>query len=166
MKRRAGDGCASERRWQDSGVRFERDTDGVSSSSERLSSGGCLCGAVRYEVDAPLRDVVNCHCGRCRRTHGHFGACSATPTSALTLTEQRGLRWYVADGRERGFCAMCGASLFWRRAGSEQTSIAAGTLDPPTGLRTVSHIFTESRGDYYEITDDLIRFPGSGEDPA
>jgi len=71
------------------------------------------------------------------------------------------LRWYVADGRERGFCAKCGASLFWRRTGSDQTSISAGTLDAPTGLRTALHIFTDTRGDYYEITDDLPRYPRS-----
>lgn len=83
------------------------------------------------------------------------------PADALTLTEQRGLRWCVTDARERGFCAECGASLFWRRTGSDQTSISAGTVDAPTGLRTASHIFTDSRGDYYEMTDDLPRYPGS-----
>jgi len=110
-----------------------------------------------------LRDVENCHCSRCRRAHGHVAAYTAAPWPALTLIAERGLRWYVADGRERGFCAECGASLFWRRAGSEQTSIAAGTLDPPTGLRTALHIFVDSRGDYYEITDALPQYPSSGE---
>lgn len=123
--------------------------------------GRCLCGAVRYELEGPLRAVENCHCSRCRRTHGHYGAYTAAPSAALTLTESRGLRWYVADGRERGFCAECGASLFWRRQGSDHISITAGTLDPPTGLQTDCHIFTDSRGDYYEITDDLPRYPGS-----
>ncbi|MGO9954948.1 MAG: GFA family protein [Solirubrobacteraceae bacterium] len=134
--------------------------------SQRRSTGGCLCGAVRYQVNGPLRDVENCHCSRCRRTHGHFAAYTAAPTGALTIIEERGLRWYVADGRERGFCAECGASLFWRRAGSEQTSIAAGTLDAPTRLHTALHLFVDSRGDYYEITDELPQHPGSGEQPA
>ena len=122
-----------------------------------------MCGAVRYQVKGPLRDVENCHCSLCRRAHGHVAAYTAAPSAALTLIAERGLRWYVADGRERGFCAECGASLFWRRAGSEQTSIAAGTLDPPTGLRTALHIFVDSRGDYYEIADALPQYPGSGE---
>jgi hypothetical protein len=124
-------------------------------------TGGCLCGAVRYEARGPLRGVVNCHCSRCRRTHGHVGA--YTETAHLTLLEDRGLAWYVADGRERGFCRECGASLFWRRAGASITSIAAGTLDEPTGLRTIAHIYVASRGDYYEIADDLPQHPASGE---
>ncbi len=132
--------------------------------SERASgrrTGGCLCGAVRYETRGPLRDVVNCHCRRCRRTHGHFGAYSEVGPDDLVLLEERGLSWYVADGRERGFCRECGASLFWRRAGADSTSVAAGTLDEPTGLRTVAHIFVDSKGDYYELVDAVPRFGGS-----
>lgn len=79
----------------------------------------------------------------------------------LVLLEDRGLGWYVADGRERGFCRECGASLFWRRAGAPGTSIAAGTLQEPTGLATVAHTFVDSRGDYYELGDELPRFGAS-----
>jgi hypothetical protein len=125
------------------------------------ASGGCLCGAVRYRARGPLRDVVDCHCSRCRRTHGHFGAYTEAATADLTLEAEDGLRWYAEDGRERGFCRRCGASLFWRQAGGERISIAAGTLDAPTGLRTVAHIYVDSKGDYYEITDALPRHPGS-----
>ena len=126
-------------------------------------AGGCLCGAVRYEAGAPLRDVVNCHCGRCRRTHGHVAAYTEVAAAELTLLEDRGLGWYVADGRERGFCRECGASLFWRRSGAPSISVAAGTLDQPTGLRTVAHIFVDSKGDYYELADELPRFGASRE---
>lgn len=120
-----------------------------------------MCGAVRYETHGPLRDVVNCHCGRCRRTHGHAAAYTEVASDDLALVEDRGLAWYVADGRERGFCRECGASLLWRRAGAGSTSIAAGTLDEPTGLRTSVHIFVDSKGDYYELGDELPRF-GAG----
>jgi hypothetical protein len=130
--------------------------------AERRATGGCACGAVRYRVHGRLRDVIVCHCGRCRRTHGHVGAYTEVASPDLSLLEDRGLGWYVADGRERGFCRECGASLFWRRAGADRTSIAAGTLDEPTGLRTVAHIFVDSKGDYYELGDGLPRFGGSG----
>jgi hypothetical protein len=119
---------------------------------------------VRYDARGPLRGVVNCHCSRCRRTHGHVGA--YTETHDLTLLEDRGLAWYVADGRERGFCRECGASLFWRREAATATSIAAGTLDEPTGLETVAHIYVDSKGDYYEISDDLPQHPASGASPG
>jgi len=122
-------------------------------------TGGCLCGAVRFTAAPPLRDVVVCHCSRCRRQHGHVGAYTEVTAADLVVASGDTLAWYVADHRERGFCRSCGASLFWRRSGSDRISIAAGTLDGPTGLRTAAHIFVADRGDYYEITDDLPRFP-------
>ena len=127
---------------------------------ELRASGSCLCGAVRYEVRGPLRDVVVCHCERCRRTHGHAAAYTACARADLAVHEAGALRWYVADGRERGFCGTCGASLFWRARERDTVSIAAGTLDPPTGLRTVAHIFTRDQGDYYAIEGAEVRHPG------
>jgi hypothetical protein len=118
---------------------------------EVRAAGGCLCGGVRYEVRGPLRDVVVCHCGHCRRTHGHAAAYAACRSADLVLVADGALRWYEDGDRHRGFCAGCGASLFWRAAGRETTSIAAGTIDPPTGLRTVAHIHVASAGDYYEV---------------
>ena len=50
----------------------------------------------------------------------------------------------------RGFCGECGSSLFWAVPDTETISIAAGTLDPPTGLSTVKHIYTSSASDYYD----------------
>ena len=120
-------------------------------SDEIRATGGCLCGAVRYEVAGPLRGVVICHCGRCLRTHGHAAAYSACEREHLRLVREAGLRWYVADARERGFCAQCGASLFWRAVGRPTISVAAGTLDRPTGLSTVAHVHTRDHSDYYEI---------------
>ncbi len=130
------------------------------------ATGGCLCGAVRYEVRGPLRDVVVCHCGHCRRTHGHVAAYAACAAADLTLTNEDGLRWFEDGDRRRGFCARCGASLFWRVGGRETVSVAAGTLDPPTGLRTVAHIHTASAGDYYVGAGEGVRFAGALPDGA
>lgn len=115
-------------------------------------AGGCLCGAVRFEVGRPLRDVVLCHCAMCRRAHGHIGAYTAALKAALTLTESRGLAWYSSsEWARRGFCRECGASLFWERPLGDLVSIAAGTLDAPTGLATTRQIFVAHAGDYYPI---------------
>src|SRR6185503_14765809 len=95
----------------------------------------------------------------CRRQHGHVGAYTEVAAADLVVASGDTLAWYVADDRQRGFCRSCGASLFWRRSGSDRISIAAGTLDGPTGLCTAAHIFVADSGDYYEITDDLPRFP-------
>jgi len=132
-------------------------------------SGGCLCGAVRYAVSGELREVVNCHCGQCRRTHGHFAAYTGAARSDFSLTSSSGLQWYQSSTRaRRGFCARCGASLFWEPTGGDYVAIAAGTLDEPTGLHTVAHIYVADAGDYYVLADDLVKYPGSmttGDEP-
>jgi len=125
-------------------------------------TGGCLCGGVRYSVKGALRDVVNCHCGQCRKTHGHVAAYTNAKWSDVTLTNQASLAWYKSSaGARRGFCRECGGSLFWERIGAAGVSIAAGTLDAPTGLRTVRHIFMKDAGDYYTVDDGLEQLPGT-----
>lgn len=122
--------------------------------------GGCLCGAVRYEVRGALRGVVNCHCGQCRRSHGHVAAFSSVALQDLTLQETGALTWYQSsEGARRGFCGICGSRLFWEPLGQGRMAVAAGSFDQPSGLETVGHIFTAAAGDYYEITDGLERRP-------
>jgi len=118
--------------------------------------GGCLCGGVRYEIHGPLRDVIACHCSQCRRTSGHFVAATQARTADLVLCEAATLRWYRSSSEaERGFCSRCGGNLFWRPAGAEPgvTSIMAGTLDTPTGLKIMQHIYVADKSDYYDIGD-------------
>ena len=118
--------------------------------------GGCLCGGVRYEVHGPLREVIACHCEQCARTSGNFVAASNCASADLTLTANETLRWFRSSNEaERGFCGQCGGNLFWRPLPGDYVSIMAGTLDRPTGLRTVEHIYVGSKSDYYEISDGL-----------
>jgi hypothetical protein len=123
-----------------------------------MATGGCLCGAVRYTTHGPLRDVLICHCGECRRWHGHAGAYTAVRKEDLELVGDHGLRWVAspnsdADAR-RGFCAECGSSLFWDPPRRDTISIAAGTLDDPTGIEVAGHWYVSQVGDYYELPDD------------
>ncbi len=119
-------------------------------------TGRCLCGAVRYEIAGPTRGVVICHCGQCRRAHGHLGAYAAVARDRLGLHESRGLAWYESsDTARRGFCRECGSVLFWEQRQANRINVAAGGIDTPTGLETVAHVYVADKGDYYEITDGL-----------
>jgi hypothetical protein len=126
----------------------------MSAAAPLRATGGCLCGAVRYEVRGPLRPVVACHCTQCRRMTGHFLAATAAREGDFTITREAGLKWYRAskDAR-RGFCADCGSTLFWHGTGRDYVSIAAGSIDGATGLKLVQHIHTADKGDYYELDD-------------
>jgi hypothetical protein len=128
-------------------------------------TGGCDCGGVRYEAAGPLRDVVNCHCGQCRRTHGHFAPYTNARKDGFSLQEERGLKWYASsDFARRGFCGNCGASLFWEAHESEEIGIAAGTLDGPTGLKTIAEIYVVDQSDYYQLDPGLPHYQYGDKD--
>ena len=126
-----------------------------------IHRGSCLCGQVVYSVRGPLRPVVACHCGQCRKTSGHHVAMTSAPRCAVEISGEP--RWYASSGTaRRGFCGTCGSNMFWDGLG-ENLSISAGTLDTPTGLGLVGHIYCASKGDYYEIADGLPN--AEGRDP-
>ncbi|MAY34422.1 MAG: GFA family protein [Rhodovulum sp.] len=125
------------------------------------SRGGCLCGAVRYETEGPLRPVVACHCTQCRKTSGHHVAATSAPREGVKIEGR--VQWYQSSAEaRRGFCPVCGSNLFWDGPGSH-LAIFAGTLDTPSGLRLEGHIFCADKGDYYDIDDDLPK--ADGDDP-
>lgn len=114
--------------------------------------GRCLCGGVRYAVHGELQDVTNCHCERCRQFTGHHMAATSARLDDLSIEDADSLlTWFwPVDEAGYGFCSRCGSSLFWQStADPERWSICAGTLDPPTGLRTVKAWWVSEASDYH-----------------
>ena len=120
---------------------------------ETTTHGSCMCGAVHYRVNGPLRPIIACHCIQCRKSSGHYVAATACPTEDLHIDGDT-LQWYASSSEaERGVCRRCGSNLFWRRIGANSTSIWAGSIDGPTGLQIAQQMFASSKGDYYDLTD-------------
>lgn len=125
-------------------------------------TGGCFCGAVRYETGT-LSSVVYCHCSKCRRWHGHYGAYTGSDRVHFKVTEERGLKWHqVSAAVRRGFCGECGSSLFFDEHG-DPMGIAPGTLDEPTGIKSKAHIFVGSKADYYAVPEDGLQRHDEGD---
>jgi hypothetical protein len=86
-------------------------------------------------------------------------AATATAAAAVAISGE-GLRWYNPTERvQYGFCGECGSTLFWRASDRPDTiSIAAGTLDPPTGLTTTTALFTAVASDYHRLDDSIHQY--------
>ncbi|MGF1632172.1 MAG: GFA family protein [Kiloniellaceae bacterium] len=124
-------------------------------SDSQQTHGGCACDAVRYRVSGALRPVIACHCSQCRKSLTNYGAFTAIARDGLEIENEDGITWFDSSpGVRRGFCRRCGSALFWDNAANAYISIAAGTLDQPSGLRQLRHIYLADKADFYELGDD------------
>lgn len=126
--------------------------------------GGCLCGAVRYEVDGPLAPVQLCHCGQCRKAQGSaFAANVPVPTMAFHLVKGDGaLREYRASpGKRRVFCGDCGSPIFSQRDDApDVVRLRVGGLDDDRGMEIGFHIQAAFKASWHPIDDDRPAYPG------
>jgi hypothetical protein len=129
-------------------------------------TGGCNCGAVRYEVAAPLVKASYCHCKRCQRRSGAAASASAHPAEGafrIVAGEDRLRMWQPEGGGEKWFCGDCGSALFGRNpAHPDPIGIRMGTFDGDPGIRPSVRAFVTYAAAWEPIPDDgLPRFPES-----
>ena len=121
-----------------------------------ITNGSCLCGAVKFEISGALRPALACHCTQCRRISGHYWAATAAKRDAVRVISDDDLSWYASSTQaRRGFCRICGSTLFWDHSDRDSLSISCGALSEPAQFRIASHIFTADKGSYYDIGDGL-----------
>ncbi|MBS3849143.1 GFA family protein [Devosia sp. BSSL-BM10] len=121
-----------------------------------MHSGSCLCGAVQFSVAGDLPEASACHCTMCRKHTGHYEAGVDVPRASLTVTGDDKINWFKSSDKvRRGFCAVCGSSLFFDPVHLDWIGIMMGAFDGPAGTKLALHIFVADKGDYYEIADGL-----------
>lgn len=123
--------------------------------------GGCLCGAVRYTVDAPIEQAEHCFCTMCRKAHGAaFSTNALVPTASLDIQGQEQLSVYRSSpNREKLFCSRCGSQLFIRRLNApEGMVIALGSLDDDPGIRPGRSVFAASKAAWINPPPELPVF--------
>lgn len=135
-------------------------------------TGGCLCGAIRYTVDAEIKDLRACHCTHCQKASGAGGSVNAVlPSSAVKFTKGTPKRYDArADsGRTlyRFFCGDCGSPLYSQRETAPETMVLRiGTLDnPPDGLKIAAHIWTRSARSWDPIDPASKQFAQQPDSP-
>lgn len=118
-------------------------------------SGGCLCGAVRYEARPEHRDGYYCHCRMCQLAVGN------TRAAWLNLRKDQ-VHWqyepaYYASSKiaRRGFCGRCGTPLSFEFNDSEFMDLTVGSLDDPASLTPNSHYSVETRLAGWHVDDGL-----------
>jgi len=121
-------------------------------------TGGCLCGGVRFRVDAPLVVATYCHCTRCQRRTGTAASAQARiQPGSLTVTQGEELiRTYAPpDGFPKLFCGTCGSAL-WSRSPDDPDiiSIRLGAFDGDPGIRPSLRQFVAYAAVWEDVPDD------------
>jgi hypothetical protein len=127
-------------------------------------SGGCSCGAVRFELSEPLLGALYCHCKRCqRRTGSAFSVTALTAVGSFELKSgaERVTSYRPPDGWVKSFCSECGGHVFTSHPDQDELiAIRMGALDGDPGIRPSAHQFTDYAAPWDPIPDDgLPRFP-------
>jgi hypothetical protein len=129
-------------------------------------TGGCGCGAVRFEVTAPLVSSSYCHCTRCQHRTGTAVSANARaePGSFRIVAGEEHLRtWAPEGGAEKVFCGECGSALFSRRAGGrDPIGVRLCAFDGDPGIRPQWHQYVAYAAPWEHLPDDgLPRYPES-----
>ncbi|MGE4249816.1 MAG: GFA family protein [Parvibaculaceae bacterium] len=130
-----------------------------------MRSGGCQCGAVRYQYAGEPRALYVCHCAECRKQSASaFGMSLVVPRAGFRVTEGAPEFWTrLADsGRQVkcAFCPDCGSRLWHEREGfSETVTVKAGSLDEPVDVTLAIHIWTSRKLPGVIIPDRALQYP-------
>ena len=120
-----------------------------------MINGSCLCGQVTISVDAPLSNMTHCHCSICRKIHGSLFATYAEAAKiSFTSGTDQVQTYHSSEGFSRVFCKTCG-SVLPESSAEGHFYVPVGILDDDPVIRPQSHIFVESKSDYYDIHDAL-----------
>ena len=126
-------------------------------------TGGCACGAVRYECSADPIMAANCYCTDCQHSTGTaMASVMLVPKAAFKLTGV--LKQYEVTGDSggkvsRGFCPNCGSPILsLLPAMADFVALKAGSLDDPAQFKPMMQVFMKSAPPWAPVRDDLPKF--------
>jgi len=130
----------------------------------QITTGRCLCGAIRYEFRGPPEWVVHCHCESCRRQ-------VSSPLATFVGVLKKNFHFIAgapkdfasSPGVSRSFCPACGAPIAYEAERlPDEIHLFHGTLDDPGRLVPTAHVFTEEQLPWFEVHDELPRYAKGG----
>jgi hypothetical protein len=138
-----------------------------------MIAGGCLCGAIRYTIDAPVTALRACHCVNCQKHTGSGGSVNAVvPTDKFRVTKGTTKKYddsATQSGRtlSRHFCGNCGSPIYSHRNPNPGfVVVRAGSLDDSGGMKIATHIWTSTARSWDHIDANSEQHPENMPAPA
>lgn len=118
-------------------------------------AGGCLCGAVRFELHGAPKVVTMCHCSLCRRWSGAPAVAWATFANAQLTLHGEPLKAYRSSPiAQRYFCGTCGSQLLFRLDKGDEVDVTLGAFDHPETLPPSRHIWCQNQVSWFHTAGD------------
>ncbi len=123
-------------------------------------TGSCLCGGVTFKLDKSISGFSTCHCDMCRRwASGPYFATNCGKQVRFDGEENIG-RFKSSKWAERGFCKICGSSLFYYLVPTGHYMMSVGTFDDQNGIDMKLQVFIDEKPDCYDFTSESRRMTG------
>lgn len=136
---------------------------------EQLRKGGCLCGAIKYEISGEPITCYTCHCQDCQTRSGSaFAVRIIVPDDSVRIVEGRPTEWLEDRGDRQlvtQLCSKCGTNL-WQGL-SHMPGVAfmnAGTLEQTSWLKPFAHFWTQSAQPWVQFDESSEKFATQPDD--
>jgi len=127
-----------------------------------IFTGGCLCGAVLYEINGVIGPIGHCHCKTCRRAHAAAFATTARVKRSdfkWTRGEANLNAFESSPGKKRFFCPTCGSHLIAAWDHEDDVILRVGSLYDDPGARPVVQIWTDEKAPWFDLDASLPALP-------
>lgn len=134
-------------------------------------TGGCACGAVRFEFEGPPMFGAACHCRACQYAAGGAPTYIVGAARAGFRITKGAPKVYLSKGDSggdvgRAFCGDCGTPLYSIPPGDAPfVPVKVGALDDPSSFSPQFHIYMESAQPWHQLAEGAIQFPKSPPAP-
>ncbi|QIZ76937.1 GFA family protein [Ferrimonas lipolytica] len=134
----------------------------------KVLTGGCLCGAIRYQTTAEPFDADHCHCRQCQRgSGGILNSWMDFKAEQINWLNQPPREFASSAKIHRGFCSTCGSTISYRHSDyPHYLTLTIASLDNPNHVKPNYHIFTASQPDWLSINDDCPRYKHQRTKPS
>ena len=130
--------------------------------SGSIYKGGCLCGKVRFEISGKIQNIVYCHCSRCRKAQGSAFATNGNVDAEkfIFISGEEAMTGYESTpGQTKYFCQHCGSPIISKSLSNpDKVRVRLGVIESNINERPAAHIFTTSKANWEEISDDLPQY--------
>ncbi len=129
-----------------------------------MYQGGCLCGAVRFEIHGGISQIVYCHCSQCRKAQGSAFATNGfvqAKNFSIIQGQDKLTGYESSPGQTKHFCRICGSPIMSRNSATpDRVRVRLGTIESDIQERPEAHIFATSKANWEEIAGDLPQYEG------